>query len=218
MNFKGLLFDLDGTLVDSGAVVDRSWLKWCQKNGLNFDEVSKVLHGRPAIETVRMFLPDASEEIIQAEFQWLSDLESSDVEGVVALPGSIEFINLAVELNIPWAIVTSGTIPVATARIKASGIPDPEILITPELVKRGKPYPDPFLLGAEKLGLDARDCIVFEDAPAGLNAGKAARSMTVAIMSRYTESELPVADDYVNSLADLDMQKTESGFILHRKG
>jgi sugar-phosphatase len=214
MNFKGLLFDLDGTLVDSGAVVDRSWEQWCNKNGLDFAEVAKVLHGRPARETVRMFLPDASEEVIEREFQWLVETESSDVDGVVALPGSIEFIRRANELNVPWAIVTSGTFPVATTRIKASGIPEPTILITPESVKRGKPHPDPFLLGAEKLGLDAETCIVFEDAPAGLNAGKAAQAMTVAIMSRYSEMELPPADIYVSSLAELEIVVTEDGFKL----
>ncbi|PWI33314.1 phosphatase [Vibrio albus] len=218
MNFKGLLFDLDGTLVDSGAVVDRAWLRWCKKNGLDFAEVEKVLHGRPARETVKMFLPEADEKVIEREFQWLVEVESTDIEGVVALPGSIEFIQRAAELNVPWAIVTSGTLPVATARIKASGIPEPEFLITPELVKRGKPHPDPFLLGADKLGLDAKGCIVFEDAPAGLNAGKAAQSMTVAIMSRYSEEELPPSDDYVNSLAELDIVEAEEGFILQRKG
>ncbi|WED23690.1 HAD-IA family hydrolase [Vibrio sp. JC009] len=211
MQFKGLLFDLDGTLVDSNAAVDRSWETWCQRNNIDFAEASKVYHGRPAGDTIKEFLAGVSEDKVEEEILWLQKQESTDVEGVVALPGAIEFLNEISAHGIPWAIVTSGTLPVATARIKAAGIPQPSVLITPERVTKGKPDPEPFVLGATELGLTAEECIVFEDAPSGLNAGNAAGAKTVAVLSQFEAEDLPPASAHIRSIADLRLTKDSSG-------
>lgn len=211
MKFKGLLFDLDGTLIDSNAAVDRSWVTWCERNALNFAEVSKVLHGRPAKDTIKEYLNGASEQTIKEELAWLEHQESTDVQGVIPLPGTINLLNALNENNIPWAIVTSGTLLVATARIKASGIPKPSVLITPERVTHGKPNPEPYLLGASELGLSTEDCIVFEDASAGLNAGNAAGAQTIAVLSQFKAHELPQATAYIHSADELELKKENNG-------
>ncbi|WP_375749062.1 HAD-IA family hydrolase [Vibrio sp. HN007] len=214
MQFKGLLFDLDGTLVDSNAAVDRSWMMWCQRNDIDFAVASKVYHGRPAGDTIKELLDGCTEEKVAEEILWLQNQESTDVEGVIALPGAIEFLDRLSELNIPWAIVTSGTLPVATARVKAGNIPQPPVLITPESVKRGKPDPEPYLLGASKLGLDAKDCIVFEDAPSGLLAGTASGSKTVGILSQFEADQLPSADAYVSAMEKVEVVGSEGEWKL----
>ncbi|EGU60137.1 putative phosphatase [Vibrio nigripulchritudo ATCC 27043] len=107
-------------------------------------------------------------------------MESNDTRGVVALPGAIEFLNILNNQSVPWAIVTSGTLPVATARIKAANLPFPKVLITPEQVSQGKPNPEPYILGAEKLNVNVHKCIVFEDAPAGVKLGVLAGAKAVA--------------------------------------
>ena len=205
IEFKGLLFDLDGTLVDSNAAVDRSWMLWCERNGIDFAVAAKIYHGRPAGDSIKELLAGASEETIEQEIRWLQNKESTDLEGVVVLPGTIDLLTRVNELGIPWAIVTSGTLPVATARIKAAGIPQPPVLVTPERVSKGKPDPEPFMLGASELGLSARDCIVFEDAPSGLTAGNAAGAKTVAVLSHFEADELPPASAYVASLAEVEL-------------
>jgi len=139
---RGFLFDLDGTLVDSLPVVERAWSKWAQRLQLSEQEVLDFIHGKQAITSLRHFLPDASEETLQQEFLWLETLESKDTDGIVALPGALALLNHLNEANIPWAIVTSGSIPVATARHAAAGLPEPGIFVTSEQVARGKPEPD----------------------------------------------------------------------------
>ncbi|MBF9002974.1 MULTISPECIES: HAD-IA family hydrolase [Vibrio] len=192
IEFKAALFDLDGTLIDSLGAVKRSWTLLAQRNNLDPDRVMSVIHGRPARESLALLLADKDDSFIDNEMDWLETRESQDTEGTIALNGSLEFIQSLEALGVPWAIVTSGTLPVASARIKASGIPMPKILITAEAISKGKPDPEPYLLGASKLGVDIHDCIVFEDAPAGIESGKAAHSQVVAILSHYTQQQLGV--------------------------
>ncbi|MDG3086355.1 HAD-IA family hydrolase [Vibrio hannami] len=215
MQFKGLLFDLDGTLVDSNAAVDRSWMRWCERNDIDFAVASKVYHGRPAGETIKELLDGCDADKVEQEIAWLQHQESTDVEGVVALPGALDFIEKLSELNIPWAIVTSGTLPVATARIKAAKIPQPSVLITPERVSRGKPDPEPYVLGASELGFDAKDCVVFEDAPSGLISGNAAGAKTVGVLSQFKEEQLPKADAYVSAMEVVDVEGSEGDWALN---
>ncbi|HEY7864789.1 MAG TPA: HAD-IA family hydrolase [Psychromonas sp.] len=214
MKFKGILFDLDGTLIDSLAVVDRAWRSWAKRNGLDAEHVMRVIHGRPARESVMELLKGADALKIEQEFAWLERYESEDTQGVHALPGAVALLNQLNTQQIPWAIVTSGTLPVASARIKAAALPAPKVLITPEQVKKGKPDPQPFLLGAEKLGLAARHCLVFEDAPAGVTAGHSANCAVIALLTHFKPEQLPGAQHYIDSLEDLLIQEEEGEFIL----
>lgn len=122
---------------------------------IDHDEILSFIHGKQAITSIRHFMPGRSEEDIRAEFRYLEQIEATDIEGIVALPGALALLNTLNEAGIPWAIVTSGSIPVAHARHRAAGLPMPEVFVTAEQVKHGKPAPDAYLLGAERLGLPA---------------------------------------------------------------
>jgi len=210
---KGFLFDLDGTLVDSLPVVERSWCHWADRHGIGHQDVLNFIHGKQAITSLRHFLPGRTEEEIQAEFKYLEQIEATDVEGIVALPGALELLNHLEEAQIPWAIVTSGSIPVAHARHKAAGLPTPEVFVTAERVKRGKPEPDAFLLGAELLGIHPADCVVVEDAAAGVLAGLNAGSHVVAVNVPAGSPRLDEVDFVLTSLAALSVHKGADGNV-----
>ncbi|WP_375749079.1 HAD-IA family hydrolase [Vibrio sp. HN007] len=214
MNFKGILFDLDGTLVDSNAAVDRCWSHWCDRNDLDYEEVSKVFHGKPAFVTVREFLAGKSDEYIASEIQWLKDQESKDVSDVKALPGALEFLDRVVRYKVPWAIVTSGPVPVARARIEAARLPEPHALITSDLITKGKPDPEPFLLGAGRIGIDAKECLVFEDSPAGAKAGISAGSKVIGVMSHLSESDLNMTHSNIKTMTGLGISALSNSFRL----
>ena len=181
MECKGFLFDLDGTLVDSLPAVERSWINWALSWGVNPQDVLAFIHGKQAITSLRHFMEGESEETIQKEFLKLEQIEATDTEGVTALPGAHLLLSELNRQDIPWAIVTSGSMPVASARHKAANLPEPEVFITAEQVKHGKPQPDAYLLGAERLGLAPEDCVVVEDAAAGVMAGLAAGCKVIAV-------------------------------------
>src|SRR5207245_2986104 len=166
-----LLFYLDGVFVASTPAVARVWAGWAHEHGFNPDEVVKKALGRPSIATIRELLPHANHA---AEDREVERREIADVDGVIPLPGAMELLR-ALPLE-RWAIVTSCTRPLAGVRIAAASLPKPRHLVTSSDVKHGKPDPEPYLKGAQFLGLPARDCIVVEDAPAGIRAGKAAGS------------------------------------------
>lgn len=153
MRCKGFLFDLDGTLVDSLPAVERAWSNWARRHGLAPEEVLAFIHGKQAITSLRHFMAGKSEADIAAEFTCLEQIEATETEGITALPGAIALLNHLNKAGIPWAIVTSGSMPVARARHKVAGLPAPEVFVTAERVKRGKPEPDAYLLGAQLLGL-----------------------------------------------------------------
>ncbi|NDL65300.1 sugar phosphatase [Enterobacteriales bacterium SAP-6] len=178
---KGFLFDLDGTLIDSLPVVELAWGNWARRRGVPVDDVYSFIHGKQAITSLRHFMPGESEECIQAEFTALEKFEAQCIDGVTALPGAVALLNRLNELDIPWAIVTSGSMPVASARLLAGRLPKPAVLVTAEQVARGKPQPDAYLLGAEKLGFAPQDCIVVEDAIAGIQAALAAGCPVIAV-------------------------------------
>lgn len=177
---RGLLFDLDGVLVDSTPAVARCWSRWAVQFGFDADEVVRQAHGRPSIVTLRELMPDGDydEENRKME-QW----EIEDTDGVVPLPGVMELLRALPADH--WAIVTSCTRPLAEVRIRVAGLPWPKKLVTSGDVKRFKPDPDPYLRGAELLGLTPAECVVVEDAPAGIRAGRAAGSRVLAL--RTTE-------------------------------
>ena len=213
MQCKGFLFDLDGTLVDSLPVVERSWCHWADRHGIDHQDVLNFIHGKQAITSLRHFLSGRTEEEIQAEFKYLEQIEAQDVEGIAALPGALELLQHLNEAQIPWAIVTSGSIPVAHARHKAAGLPTPEVFVTAERVKRGKPEPDAFLLGAELLGIHPADCVVVEDAAAGVLAGLNAGSHVIAVNVPVGSPRLDEVDFALTSLAALSVHKGSDGNV-----
>jgi len=211
VKYRGFLFDLDGTLVDSLPAVIRAWSLWGERHGLSAEEVLSYIHGKPAINSLRHFMAGQSEEAIQAEFLWLERLEAEDTQGVKAIPGALALISTLNELQIPWAIVTSGSIPVAHARHKAANLPMPEVFITAENIKHGKPNPEPYLLGAERLGLSATQCVVVEDAPAGIISGLDAGSAVIAINAPADAPRIDEVTFRVASLEPLNVTKEDSG-------
>lgn len=213
MQCKGFLFDLDGTLVDSLPVVERSWCKWGDRFGIPHDEILGFIHGKQAITSIRHFMPGRSEEDIQAEFRFLEQIEATDIDGIVALPGALNLLNTLNEAGIPWAIVTSGSIPVAHARHRAAGLPMPKVFITAEQVKKGKPAPDAYLLGAELLGIPAQQCAVVEDAPAGLLSGLAAGCRTIAVNVPADAPRLDEADLVLTTLESLRIERQADGNV-----
>jgi sugar-phosphatase len=204
---KGFLFDLDGTLVDSLPVVERSWQFWAESYGVDPDAVLEFIHGKQAITTLRHFMPSKSEAEIQAEFLRLEHIESTDLEGIRALPGAVELLEHLEANAIPWAIVTSGSIPVAHARHRAAGLPTPKVFVTAEQVKHGKPRPDAYLLGAELLGLPPQMCLVVEDAQAGIQSGIAAGCLVAAVNVPPETPELLEVDFVLSTLAALRVEK-----------
>lgn len=213
MQCKGFLFDLDGTLVDSLPVVERSWCHWADRHGIDHQDVLNFIHGKQAITSLRHFLPGRSEDEIQSEFTYLEQIEAADTYGIVALPGAIELLQHLNEAHIPWAIVTSGSVPVAHARHKAAGLPLPEVFVTAERVKRGKPEPDAFLLGAELLGLHPADCVVVEDAAAGVLAGLNAASHVIAVNVPAGSPRLEEVDFVISSLEALEVHRDSDGNV-----
>jgi len=197
---RGVLFDLDGVLVDSTPAVARVWAGWAREHGFIPDEVVKKAHGRPSLTTIRELLPSADHD---AENREVERREIADVDGVIPLPGAMELLGALPPER--WAIVTSCTRPLAHVRIRAAGLPQPRQLVTADDIKHGKPDPEPYLKGAQLLGVSAVDCIVFEDAPAGIRAGKAAGARVVALRTTSSDAELQQAgaDWIVDNCAEL---------------
>jgi mannitol-1-/sugar-/sorbitol-6-phosphatase len=203
----GLLFDLDGVLINSTPAVARVWRRWAIERGFNPDEVVQRAHGRPSLTTVSEYLPNADHE---AENREVERREIEDLEGVVPLPGALELLSSLPEER--WTIVTSCTRPLALVRIKAAGLPLPKKLITSNDIKNGKPHPEPYLKGAAILGFAASGCIVFEDVPAGIRSGKAAGARVIAFTTTAQESELRAAgaDWILQSCADVKLSATST--------
>jgi sugar-phosphatase len=211
---KGFLFDLDGTLVDSLPVVERAWTQWAERHGISPQQVLDFIHGKQAITSLRHFMPNATEAELQQEFTLLEQVEAEDTDGVHALPGALALLEQINALGIPWAIVTSGSVPVANARRLAGGVPLPEVFITSELVKQGKPHPDAYLLGAQGLGLAPQDCVVVEDAPAGILSGLAAGCQVIAVNAPADAPKLDQVDLILSSLEQLKIAKSEQGAVI----
>lgn len=213
MQCRGFLFDLDGTLVDSLPVVERSWRFWAESYGVDPQAVLEYIHGKQAITTLRHFMPQKTEAEIQAEFLRLEQIESTDLDGIRALPGALALLAQLDAQAIPWAIVTSGSIPVAHARHRAAGLPQPAVFVTAEQVKRGKPQPDAYLLGAELLGIPAQECLVVEDAQAGVQSGLAAGCHVAAVNVPPQTPELKEVDFVLTTLEALRVEKGPDGRV-----
>ena len=185
---SAILLDMDGTLVDSTLSVERQWAKFAERYQRDYARIMAVSHGRPTAETVREIAPHLAQPEILARFD---EEELLDREGVVAVSGAAEFVK-----NLPsgkWAVVTSASRALAEARLSCAGIRLPEVLITADIVKRGKPDPEGFLLAAKRLQVPAAACLVFEDTPAGLQAAERAGMQAIAIATTFPCHQLQSA-------------------------
>ena len=180
-----ILFDIDGTLVDSTPAVERSWRTWAARRDLDPDAILQICHGRRSADTIRSLLPAAE---VAGAVREIEALEFADLSDVVALPGAIALL-----AGLPrdrWAAVTSGPSFLMRARLAAGGLPVPDVLISAEDVRDGKPDPEGYLLAASALGFDAARCLVIEDAPAGIAAGRAAGAAVLGVATSHGASRL----------------------------
>jgi mannitol-1-/sugar-/sorbitol-6-phosphatase len=191
MRFAAVLSDLDGVLVDSGAAVERVWREWAVSRSLDADEVVRAMHGVPSPQVIERVAPWLDPVI---EGERVDRLHAAT--GGVALPGAAELLAAVARL----AVVTSCSAPLATARFAAAELRAPEMLITSELTERGKPFPDPYLAAASALGVSPGDCLVVEDAPAGVAAGLAAGAEVWAVSTTHSAAELVAASAVVPDL------------------
>jgi mannitol-1-/sugar-/sorbitol-6-phosphatase len=168
--YAAFLFDMDGTLLDSSGVVERTWREWANRHELDPDDLLAAVHGVRAEDTVRRFAPSGVD--IAAEVARLSEAEVSDVEGIVPILGAKAFLDTLDHAS--WAVVTSAPRVLAQTRLRAASIRVPRVLIGAEDVTHGKPDPEGYLKAAQALGVSIGDCLVFEDSVAGVQAGKAA--------------------------------------------
>ncbi|MEU3981669.1 HAD-IA family hydrolase [Streptomyces sp. NPDC026672] len=179
---RALLLDMDGTLVNSDAVVERVWRRWAATHGLDGDAVFGVVHGRQGHASMAVLLPDRTPEENHADNAVLLAQETSDMDGVIEVPGAARF--LASLRGLPHALVTSADVALSTARMAAAGLPLPALRITAESVGASKPDPEGFLKAAADLGVSPADCVVFEDSGAGIAAGLAAGMRVVGVGPR----------------------------------
>lgn len=185
---RAILFDLDGVLIDSTPAVARVWHRWAIEHGFDPERVVKMAHGRPSRTTIHDLLPNAN---IEVEDREVERREIEDLDGVVPMAGALQLL-----ASLPqdrWTIATSGTRPLAEVRLRAAGLPISKTMITSNDVKIGKPDPEPYLKAAAVLGFAASDCVVVEDAPAGIRSGKAAGSRVIAFTTTAQPSELEEA-------------------------
>jgi mannitol-1-/sugar-/sorbitol-6-phosphatase len=208
---KGLLFDMDGVLVSSIASAIRCWRQWAAEYGVPNAEAVEIPHGVPARSIAQLLVPGVD---VATALRRIEDLEIADVGDIVVLPGARSLLDsLPLER---WAIVTSATRRLLVARLAAAKLPVPERLISADMVTQGKPDPEPFLLGAEVLGLPASDCIVFEDAPSGVRSGVAAGCRVVGVLGTTPAERLREvgASWVVESLKDVRAETVAGGLKL----
>jgi mannitol-1-/sugar-/sorbitol-6-phosphatase len=203
LSCDAVLFDLDGVLVDSATVVERTWRRWAARHGLDPAHVIRTAHGRRTIETVQFLAPHlAADDEVAA----LAASESTETDGVYEVLGARELL-----ASLPlrsWAVVTSGIRSVAELRIRHTRLPVPPVLVTADQVRHGKPHPEGFLTAAARLGVDPARCVVVEDTPPGIEAAHAAGMRAVAIASTYDAEALAGAEAVVPALSSLRINAT----------
>ena len=208
---SALLFDMDGVLIDSTPAVARVWRRWALAHAFSPEEVVMKAHGRPSLTTVREYLPDADHE---AENRIVERWEIEDLEGVVPLPGARELLD-----RLPsdrWTIATSCTRALAEVRLRAAGLFIPEKLVTSTDITHGKPHPEPYLKAAKLLGFPAADCVVVEDVPAGIQAGRASGASVIAFRTTCGETDLrrAGANWVLKNCSEISVTSDEGGLHL----
>ena len=205
--FSVFLFDMDGTLITSIASANRVWTRWCAAHGFDPAYVLSIMHGVRTVETMRRL--GVADPV--AEAAWITRTEIADTAGVEPIAGAAAFLAGIPEAR--WAIVTSASRDLAEARLRAAGIAPPPVLVAADDVAHGKPAPDCFLLGAERLGVAAADCLVFEDTSAGLAAADAAGAAALAITAPH-DRPLATAHPSIRDYRGLAVDVTDAGLML----
>jgi sugar-phosphatase len=195
---RAVLFDLDGVLVESKGSTERVWLDWASRNGIEEEELRSAMHGVRSVEVVRALRPELD---AVAEGDAIERAQAVDVHGVRAIPGAAEALRALREDRV--AVVTSATRELAAARLAAAGIEPPAVVVYAGDVSRGKPDPEGYLTAARRLGVDAGEALVVEDAPPGIEAGRAAGAATVAVTSTHARADLAAADVVIGTLEEL---------------
>src|SRR2546429_2524493 len=211
MQFRcsALLFDLDGVLVDSRAVVERTCRRWALRHQLDPDEVLRIAHGRRTRDTVKAAAPHLETD---REAAWIDAVELADIDGLSAVPGSPEL--LAALPPTSWAVVTSCGRALAELRLTSVGLPIPPILVTSEDVSQGKPAPDGYRLAAKRLGLDPAACIGFEDAPAGIAAARGAGARGIALTTMLAARDLVGATATIADFSAIHARQEPDAFVV----
>jgi sugar-phosphatase len=200
-----ILFDLDGVLVDSTGSVDRQWRAWAREQGIDEDSVIAIAHGVRSVEVIGAVAPHLD---AQAEARRLENREASD-RSIIVMPGAIDLIRSIPENK--WGVVTSGARQLASARLKLAGVPFPRVMVTADDVVNGKPHPEPYLKGAELLGANPVECLVIEDAPAGIRAAHSGGMKAIGLTSTYPAAALGDADWVVQKLAQIQINVDGAG-------
>lgn len=208
---RAILFDMDGVLISSIAADERSWFRWAKLHGMEDIFSTHSTHGRRTVDTIRALRPDLDSAI---ELKRMEDFDVEDALGLALYPGVQD---LLAELSpIQWSIVTSASERVMRHRLGILGVSLPRHIVTADHVNSGKPNPEPYHLGAAQLGLKPSDCLVIEDAPSGIRAGKSAGSPVLGVASSHKPQELHEADWIIKSLSDLELKTGEDGLITCR--
>jgi sugar-phosphatase len=195
-----LLFDLDGVLLDSTECIRNTWRIWGEQRGIPVEKIMAIAHGRRAVETIRLVAPhlDAEEEV-----KPLSDWEAVTSEGVYVIEGALQLVNALPPDG--WAIVTSGTKGIAVNRLKATGLPIPNIMITADDVVNGKPDPEPYLAASKQMHIPPERCVVIEDSPAGIEAAHMAGMRAIAVAFTHPRQELVKAEAIAGQISHIQV-------------
>jgi sugar-phosphatase len=201
-----ILFDLDGVLCDSTRQVDREWREWAARKGVDGDAVMAIAHGVRTIEVIRRVAPHLDAE---SEAAAIENHEAQDQRGVTVMPGALELVQSIPEGR--WGVVTSGSRLLAQNRVRHCGLPLPEVLVTSDDVTNGKPHPEPYLKGAEGLRYPPAECLVIEDAPAGIQSARAGGMKVLGITSTYAADVLRHADAVIGELGQIRVTSNGTG-------
>lgn len=208
LEIDAVLFDIDGTLVNSTPAVERTWRVWASRRGVSAAEILRVCHGRRSEDTIALFVPADQRDAAVAELEML---ELADLDDLVALPGARSLLG-----GLPadrWAAVTSGSQRLMRARLAAAAVPVPDVLIAAEDVAAGKPDPEGYLKAAAALGVEIERCLVVEDAPAGIGAGRAAGARTLAVATSHDLAALGEADVVLADLTALSVDSVDGRLV-----
>src|SRR2546423_6430241 len=202
---SAILFDLDGVLVDSTRAVDREWRDWGRRKGVDGDAIMAIAHGVRTIEVIRRVAPHLDAE---REARKIENHEAHDHVGVVVMRGALDLVRSIPEGR--WGVVTSGSRLLARARLRFCGLPIAKVLVTADDVTHGKPHPEPYLKGAERLGFNSTDCLVIEDAPAGIESARSGGMKVIGITSTYRAESVQHAEAVIGKLAQIQVSSNGS--------